>query len=113
MHKFSLVHNRLFPTFDDLCENLHKIKDVVCHYISQTDYLIDNDDNIDIDYIGKLENINDDFNEICKLINIESFNLPHYNKKGTGSYKHIYSEKNKKIIEELYQDDIKNFNFNF
>ena len=59
------------------------------------------------DFIGKFENINEDFNKIFNL------KLTKLNKTNHENYRLHYNEKTKKIVEKWYEKDIINFNYKF
>ena len=68
---------------------------------------------ISLDYIGRFERLNDDFQEICEHLNISHITLPH-KIKGTGEdYRKYYDEESIDIIRTNYQEEIKLFNYTF
>lgn len=74
---------------------------------SQFSYITVNN-KIAVDKIIRLENIHKDWKEIQKRFNI--FNdFPHLNKGVDIDYK--FSNKSKKIIQEIYKEDFDNFNY--
>jgi len=82
-------------------------------FYQQTDWLKDNNGKIDIDFIGKFENMNNDFKYIQKKIKIFN-NLPHLNKTVPTNYKDFYTEKELiDIINDAFKEDIKLFNYTF
>jgi hypothetical protein len=78
----------------------------------QKDYIYDKQGNVLLDFVGKFENINKDFNEICNNIGIIG-NLPHVNKSNHRDYRSYYNSYTKKLIEENFKDDIELFNYDF
>ena len=77
-------------------------------------YWMSNDDGeILVDYIGKLEDVQKDFNVICDKIGI-----PHQevSRKRTSTHKHYtkyYDEETREIVAKRYRDDIKYFGYKF
>jgi len=71
-----------------------------------------------IDFIGRFENINDDFKKICKELNIER-KLPyvrqhvHQDVKRTKHYTEYYDDETKQIVYERYKWDIETFGYKF
>lgn len=54
--------------------------DKYCHVIPQYDFLHDENGNLLVDFIGRFENIQDDFAYVCDKLNIKEIILPHRNK---------------------------------
>ena len=66
------------------------------------------------DFIGKYENLQDDFNFICDKINIPRSKLKFKNKsKRFKNYKKYYNERTKNLVGDIFYDDIKKFNYIF
>jgi hypothetical protein len=65
-----------------------------------------------LDFIGRFENIKEDWEFISKNINFSGC-LPFENRGKHLNYKKYYSEKTKKIIETLYKKDIELYSYNF
>jgi len=66
-----------------------------------------------VDFIGKFENIQDDFKKMCELVGIEYKELPHMNKTKHGHYRKYYNDERIEKIGRIYSDDIKYFNYKF
>lgn len=121
----------LFPAFKDFVLFL-KWSNVKEHYVNEeiaiNDY-IEKIDNIihhcslyhnpkyllsEMDYIGKLETIEDDFKVLSKQIGLNLNELPHQNKsKKHYDYRDYYDAETRKIIYQIYQDDIERFGYSF
>jgi hypothetical protein len=79
----------------------------------QTYWVKDFHGQIDLDFIGRFENLADDFQEVCRRLEIPLVTLPH-KIKGTGEdYRKHYDEDSIKIITEYYRDEIKMFGYAF
>lgn len=78
----------------------------------QSDWLTDQNGKIIVDYIGKFENIEEDFEKLQTILGIED-NLPRLNKTDHKNYRLYYNENTKRIVEKLYFEDIMNFNYEF
>lgn len=67
-----------------------------------------------LDFVGKFENINNDFSYVCKKLIGESVELPHANKSSVGrEYKQYYDSYTQDLVAELYHEDINEFNYTF
>ena len=64
-------------------------------------------------FIGKCENLQSDFNYVCKKIKIPSFTLPSANKTNHKHYTEYYNNETRKLVEERYADDLINFEYKF
>jgi hypothetical protein len=82
------------------------------HFIPQYRWIVDKNDKIIIDYIGKVETIQEDYEYIRKKIGIGE-NLKHVNKGNPKDYRQAYTEEMKHIVEEVYREDIDRFHYSF
>lgn len=103
-----------FSSFDDFVkrwlnkENIWKWH----HFRPQYHYMLDKREKVPLDFVGFLENLDDDFSYITKKIGIRA-DLPRSNKSEHRNYQDYYNDETKEIVGEVYSKDIKMLGYNF
>ena len=82
-------------------------------WAKQVDFIFDDNKNLLVDDIFKLENLNDEIEKLSSKIGFEIVRLPHNNKGERKAYAHYYTDKTREIVSELYKDDIEYFKHEF
>jgi hypothetical protein len=68
---------------------------------------------INMDFVGKLENIGDDMKFVFSELGIRERKVPHKNITAHADYQSYYCKESKTIIEDFYREDFEAFNYNF
>lgn len=82
------------------------------HFISQHEMIYIDGSN-QMDFVGKFENLQKDFDTICSKIGIEKLKLPESNKSKHKHYTEYYTDETKDLVYQKYQKDIELFNYKF
>lgn len=78
----------------------------------QSHYILDKRNKVKLDFVGRLENIDNDFRYICNKLNLEC-QLPHSNKSQHKDYRQYYNAETANIISEVYAKDISLLKYEF
>lgn len=109
---------RKYNSFDDFVlqwiyhENVQKI----IHFVPQIKFIESGDGSIDIDYIGRFEDINSDLSEINSLLSCNEnivLKLSRIKASNRGNYRNYYSKESSEIIANVYSRDISLFGYDF
>lgn len=97
------------------CENYFVIDSYYNNCIqkrSQSEYLFDDNGNLLVDFVGKLENINEDYPLLANKINLP-VNINKLNESKHSAYTDVYTSYSKEFILKWHYKDIKYFNYSF
>ncbi|MGB3297849.1 MAG: sulfotransferase family 2 domain-containing protein [Phormidesmis sp.] len=102
--KYIAKYNGNFKSFclDFLsCENIQKS----IHLRPQTDFICDENGEIVVDYLGRLENIRRDYRFVCQKLNFP-FKLEHKRKGSHRHYSAYYTPEIVETVSSIYQKDL-------
>lgn len=75
-------------------------------------YLKDIFGQMSMDFVGRFENLEEDFHAIASRLKIDAA-LPHLNQSRARSYQNSYSAESRAIVERVYAQDIAQFGYSF
>lgn len=80
----------------------------------QYNYVYDEEDSFMMDFVGRFERLDEDFNKIKRILNIDTSEcLPVANQNKHKPYQSYYTPETRDLIQTLYQIDIQTFNYTF
>ncbi len=82
------------------------------HFIPQADY-VSEDGRIAVDFLGRYENLVEDFRFICCKLGTETAQLPWSNRSARRDYKSYYSDEDVTFVGKLYARDVEAFGYTF
>ena len=106
-------------TFEEFIEKIGN-KEPLLGTITYRDYAIKSSfdkiqikENIVVDFIGRFEKLQEDFDYVCEQIGVKSIKLPHVKKTEHKHYTEYYNDEMVKIVEDVYISDITRFDYKF
>jgi hypothetical protein len=96
-----------FKTYLDLIRKKTHVQ-----WEQQYKFVLDQNGNLMIDYLGRFENINQDAKAIFKRLNIQA-ELPHKNSTVHHHYLDYYDQETIEMVADLYAEDIRQFRYSF
>ncbi len=75
--------------------------------------LSDERGNVIVDFVGRFERLQQDFDVVCEKIGVERSVLPVLNKTEHGPYWSYYDEDCRRLVAELFRDDIEYFDYRY
>lgn len=83
-------------------------------FLPQLEWITDEQGEIAVDFVGRFENLQKDFDRICAAIEIDRQPLRHENRsREVDSYRSYYDRETKDIVEKLFKADIDYFGYEF
>jgi len=126
-YNFAKYHQTM--SFKDFVTNgrptENSYSDAYRHVLPQYDFLHDDQGNLLVDFIGRFENLQTDFNHVCSRLGFKETLLPRINvstsdilsnmvkRSNRSDYTEYYDAETKRTIETVYQKDIQTFDYRF
>lgn len=101
--------NKLYNKFQTINNEQHI---TVTQYLPQSKYIYKNGE-LMVDFVGRFENLNDDWAKICSKLGINK-QLERHMSSSHPDYKNYYQNKSlQNKVYEMYKEDFDNFNYNY
>lgn len=105
-----------FRDFEEFVLNWVNTKNVISwiHFVPQYRFIMTPiTHKFQVDFIGKFESLDDDFQTVCKQIGRSEIKLPHLNQSNTNDYRSQYNQKMRDVVAKVYIRDIQFFGYAF
>ena len=117
--KLPFAVKRQVELYKNFIEKYPTFRDHVLHHTTkkgikpQLEYICDKNGNNLLDFIGKFETLQQDFDTVCDKIGIPRQKLPHENKTNHKHYTEYYDDETRAIVAQKYAKDIEYFDYKF
>ena len=104
-----------FEEFIHNCTDEVEIRDGVYYSFAynQLDYVTDEDGDLLVDFIGRLENFDDDVRRVFDRVGVEIELVPHRNRSKHTHYSAFYTPETEEIVRQRFERDIEYFGYEF
>jgi chondroitin 4-sulfotransferase 11 len=81
-------------------------------FMPQTEWISDERGEIMVDFVGRFESLQDDFDTICARIGRRA-QLPHMKRSNPADYRTLYTVEAAEVVARRFADDLENFGYTF
>ena len=78
----------------------------------QKDFVASPEGDLLVDFVGRFENLEEDFGKVCSAIGANA-DLLHLNQSRHGDYRLHYTEYTRRLVEEAWAEDVQFFGYQF
>ncbi len=79
----------------------------------QQSYITDAQGRFLVNFVGRFERLTEDFQRVCRILNLPGASLPHINASAHHDYRNYYNARTRTLVEEHFQADIAAFGYTF
>ena len=79
----------------------------------QYKFICDTSGTVIVDFVGRFETLQKDFEIVCNKLGISAVTLPHRKKSERREYSHYYDDESKHLVSDMYERDIDMFGYTF
>jgi Sulfotransferase family len=81
------------------------------HYRLQKDFVVDDQGQLIVDFVGRYETLARDFATICNRVGIDNPGLPHHRPSAHRDYRTYYTPRTAALVAEAFKEDIEFFGY--
>jgi sulfotransferase famil protein len=113
--RYALDNGSTFEEFIRNCNGEVRMKHGVKYSFAhnQLDYVADEDGNLLVDFIGRVENFQSDMRKVLDTIDVEQQVIPRKNSSAHAHYSEFYTPETETIVRERFKRDIEFFGYEF
>lgn len=113
--KWTEEHIAQYEDFTDFVMNWLSIEHIndSLHFQEQHLFLTNHNNELDVDFLGRFETLDQDFQSICEHLHIDRALKKTNSSKRKNDYRSYYNESTKAIVAEVYKRDIQMFKYLF
>jgi len=79
----------------------------------QNTFLADEAGRTIVDFVGRMETIDDDFARVCRAVGLPPLRLPHRNRSRHRDYRGYYTDETRDLVARAFAEDIDLFGYGF
>jgi len=83
------------------------------HMTTQAFHITDDRGQLMVDFVGRLERLQEDFDKVCGQIGLRRLQLPHENRTEHQHYTHYYDPETLRLVAQRYGEDIERFGYRY
>jgi len=119
-YKYRCSKHSDFPLFKEFVFHVYKLYQedglygfLWNHLVPQVDYVAEIQGK-GVDFIGRFENLNQDFKELCRTFDLGGLDLERHNISSSNKrYQEYFNQETRQIIEQVYGNDLEVFGYSF